>query len=82
MTQAKHPLFHEIKTCLEYVNINFARSGEQLIDSYIICRSYDRRTGNFRANGWIVCLQYASGWSGRKITTVIFDSDLARSKLT
>ena len=82
MVQAKHPTFAEIRACLNYVNIDFARSGEKLLGFYVICRVYDRRFGNFKACGWHVALQYGSGWSGRTVSTVIFDADLARSMLT
>jgi len=82
MSQAKHPTFDQIRTYLVYVNINFARSGEQLLNSRVVCRVYDRRFGNFKACGWHVVLTYGSGWSGRSVSTVIFDADLARSMLT
>ena len=83
MTQAQHPTFNEIRTYMDYVNIDLRRSEqEQLIDFRVICRVYDRRTGNFKACGWHIRLQYASGFSGRNLPFVIFDVDLARSKLT
>jgi len=82
MSQAKHPTFAEIKSTLDYVNIHLGSPEEELIDARVICRVYDRRSGNFKACGWHVRLQYASGWSGRSVPCVIFDSDQARSKLT
>jgi len=82
MSQAKHPTLNQVRTYLNYVNIDFARSGEELLGFYVVCRVYDRRFGNFKACGWHVRLQYGSVVSGRTISTVIFDSDLARSMLT
>jgi len=82
MTQAKHPLFDDVRTWAKYVNIDFARSGEHLLDFRIISRLYDRRSGNFKACGWHVRLTYGSAFSGRSIAVMILDSDLAKSKLT
>ena len=57
MTQAQHPTFNEIRTYMDYVNIDLRRSEqEQLIDFRVICRVYDRRTGNFKACGWHIRL--------------------------
>lgn len=82
MVQAKHPTLEQVRAWLHYVNINFARSGEELLGFYVVCRVYDRRFGNFKACGWHICLQYGSGWSGRTVSTVMFDLDLGRSMLT
>lgn len=83
MTQAQHPTFNEIRTYMDYVNIDLGRSLEEvLIDFRVVCRVYNRRTGNFKACGWQVRLQYGSAFSARNIPFVIFDRDLARSKLT
>lgn len=82
MSQAKHPTFDDVRAWAEYVNIDFERSGEYLLDFRIISRIYDRRTGNFKACGWHVRLTYGSAYSGRSIPVMILDSDLERSKLT
>jgi hypothetical protein len=82
MTQAKHPNMYDVRTWAEYVNINFARSGEHLLDFRIISRLYDRQSGNFKACGWHVRLTFGSAFSGRSISVMILDTDLERSKLT
>ena len=74
MTRAKHPSLEEIRTYLVNANINYARPGERLLSRRIICRVYDRRTGNYQAMGWLVSLRYASKISAYSIQTVIFDN--------
>lgn len=76
MSQARHPTFDQVRAWTNYVNIDFARSGEHLLDYRVICRIYDRRMGNFKACGWHVRLTYGSAFSGRSISVMILDQDL------
>jgi hypothetical protein len=71
-----------VRAYLKYVNIDLARSDEELVDFRIISRVYDRQSGNFKAMGWHIRLTYASAYSGRSLPFVMFDRELQRSMLT
>lgn len=86
MTQAKHPTLDEIEKWTESVRIDLAHSAkhqthQHFVDARIICRVYDRRSGNFKAMGWLVRLQYAHPYA-RSFLIVMLDSELEQSKLT